>query len=131
MKRPLAMVVIAGLIAAACASTFSFRRQELFEQSAKRYGNLIRWSEFEAAKAFLAPDAPESLRTVPATVRVSDYQVKQIAHSEESRKVVQAVEISYFKVDAPRVRTLVDRQLWEFDPDKEAWLLKSGFPSFQ
>jgi hypothetical protein len=131
MKRTLGMLVIGGLIVAGCASSFGFRRQELFENSAKSYAHLIRWSEFEAARVFIAPDESGNLKPPPANVRITDYQVKQISPSDDMRKVDQVVEVTYFKVDAPRVTTLVDRQRWEFDPAREVWLLRSGFPDFR
>jgi hypothetical protein len=123
--------VLLGLVLAGCASTFDFRRQELFESSAKRYGNLIRWSEFEPARAFLATEGPAVAPAVPSRVRVAGYELVQMAFTADVRQVAQVVEITYFKVDDPRTRTLTDRQLWEFDPVKEAWFLKSGFPDFK
>lgn len=125
------VAVLVGLVLAGCASTFEFRRQELFENSAKRYGNLIRWSEFEAARAFMAAEGPAAAKPAPSRIRVAGYDLLQMAYAEDVHKVVQVVEITYFKVDDPRTRTLTDRQLWEFDPGKEAWLLKSGFPDFK
>ncbi len=123
--------VLAGLVLTGCASSFEFRRQELFENSAKRYGNLIRWSEFEAARAFMASEPPAAETPTPRRVRVAGYELLKMAYAEDVQKVVQVVEITYFKVDDPRTRTLKDTQIWEFDPGKEAWLLKSGFPDFK
>jgi hypothetical protein len=131
MRRTCLTVLAVALLSAACAATFDFRREELFEDVSKRYGRLIRWSEFDAARPYLAADAPPERGAVPATVRVSDYEVKQVAYTEDKREVLQTVRIMYFKQDNPRLRTLEDLQVWEFSADKGAWFLKSGFPDFQ
>ena len=131
MRRTCLTVLAAALLSAACAATFDFRREELFEDMSKRYGRLIRWSEFEAAKPYLAADAPKERGTVPASVRVADYEVQQVAFTEGKRQVLQTVRITYFKQDNPRLRNLEDLQVWEFNTDKAAWFLKSGFPDFQ
>jgi hypothetical protein len=129
MKRIIAALLLAILLAGGCASTFDFRRQELFENSAKSYANLIRWSEFEAARRLLAAGQAEGNPPL-GHVRVSDYQVRKLAYAKDSRQAVQLVEISYFKVDDPRIRTVMDQQLWEFDEEQGAWLNKSGLPKF-
>jgi hypothetical protein len=131
MRRTGLIVLTAALLAAACAATFDFRREELFEDMSKRYGRLIRWSEFDPARPYLAADAPPERTAVPASVRVADYEVKQVAYADDMRQAIQTVRITYFKQDNPRLRTLDDLQVWEFSADKGAWFLKSGFPDFQ
>jgi hypothetical protein len=130
MKGAVWAVLLCGLLLAGCASVFDFRREEVFEDSAKRYGRMIRWSDFESAKAYLASAEPGAKTTLPKNVRVTDYEVKQMTYAEGKRRVVQVVDISYFLASDPRIKTLQDQQVWEFDSDREAWLLKSGFPNF-
>jgi hypothetical protein len=130
MKRALWAIFLCGVLLVGCASVFDFRREEDFEDSAKRYGRLIRWSDFENAKAYLAPVQSSSDTPLPKKVRVTDYEVKQMAYAEGKRQVVQVVDISYYLEKDPRVKTLQDQQVWEFDSDKGVWLLKTGFPNF-
>ncbi len=130
MKRAFLAFLLCGVLLAGCASVFDFRREEVFEDSAKRYGRLIRWSDFEAARTYLAPAESGARTELPKGVRVTDYEVKQMAYAEGKRRVLQVVEVSYFLASDPRLKTLQDPQVWEFDSDREAWLLKSGFPHF-
>jgi hypothetical protein len=125
----------AGLLAAflmwtGCASSFDFRRQELFTERVRQYGKLIRWSEFEMAQSYLAADAPGRKPLRPKDVRVTEYEVKQLILAEDARKAGQTVEITYFRERDPRVRTITDFQQWEFDFERNDWFLKSGFPDF-
>ena len=131
MRRSCLAFLAAALLSAACASTFEFRREEVFEDMSKRYGRLIRWSEFDAAVPCLSADVPKERNAAPADVRVAEYDVKQVVYTEDKQQVLQTVRISYFKQSNPRLRTLEDLQLWEFNPDKGAWFLKSGFPDFR
>lgn len=131
MRKAGFTVLTAVLLAAACATTFDFRREELFEDMSKRYGRLIRWSEFDSARAYLAADAPKERNTVPASVRVADYEVQQVAYTDDKLKALQSVKITYFRQDNPKLRTTEDLQTWEFSADKGAWFLKSGFPDFR
>jgi hypothetical protein len=131
MRKAGFTVLAAALLAAACATTFDFRREELFEDMSKRYGRLIRWSEFDSARAYLAADAPKERSTVPASVRVADYEVQQVVYTDDKLKALQSVKITYFRQDNPKLRTTEDLQTWEFSADKGAWFLKSGFPDFR
>jgi len=130
MKKIFWALLLGAVLTSACVSTFDFRREELFEDTAKAYGRLIRWSDFESAQAFLGPAESGAKATLPKDVRVTGYEVRQTAYDPGKHKVVQVVSISYFLTNDPRHRTLQDQQLWEFDSATDTWLLKSGLPNF-
>lgn len=130
MRKWIAAALALALTAAGCASTFGFRREELFERTAKRYAQVIRWSDFGAARAFLSRSAAEAQRAGLERVRVTDYRVRSLAYAPDARQAFQLVEISYHKIDDPRIRNLEDRQVWDFDAERGAWLLSSGLPAF-
>lgn len=130
MKRMLWALLLGTVLLSGCASTFDFRREEVFEDTAKAYGRSIRGSDFESALAFLAPDQSGAAITLPKDVRVTEYEVKQVAYEAGKRKVIQIVAISYHQLNDLRVRKLQDKQLWEFDSATATWLLKSGLPNF-
>ena len=131
MGRTSAALLMAGLLLSGCASSFDFRRQDTFEEKVRQYGNLIRWSEFEAAEYFLAPDTSGNRPKAPNDVHITDYQVKLMLVADDARKAGQTVDITYFRSGNPRVKTLTDTQLWEFDAVRNDWFLKSGFPAFK
>jgi hypothetical protein len=120
-----------GLLLSGCASSFDFRRQDTFEERVRQYGNLIRWSEFEAAEYFLAPDNSGKRPKAPNDVHITDYQVKLMLVSDDARKAGQTVDITYFRSGNLRLKTLTDLQRWEFDDVRNDWYLKSGFPAFK
>ena len=131
MGRTSAALLMVGLLLSGCASSFDFRRQDTFEERVRQYGNLMRWSEFEAAEYYLDLDASGMRPKAPNDVHVTDYQVKLMLVAEDARKAGQTVDITYFRSGNPRVKTLTDQQLWEFDDVRNDWYLKSGFPAFK
>jgi len=128
MRQLMLLVLTAGFLVIGCASTFDFRREEVFEDTVRAYGRLMTWSDFGSAAAFLAPDAP--VKTVPEGVRVARYEFKQAIFTQDKLEAVNLIEISYYRDNELKVKTLLDRQLWEFNPAGGTWLLKSGFPPF-
>jgi len=128
MRRRWLYVLTVAVLAVGCASTFEFRREEVFQESVRSYGRLMTWSDFGAAAAFLDPDAP--IKSVPPGVRVAGYDYKQAVFAQDMLEAVNLIEITYYKEQDPRVRKIMDRQVWIFNSDKQAWLLKSGFPPF-
>lgn len=131
MGKKSAVLLMVGLLLSGCASTFDFQRQDSFEDRVRQYGNLIRWSEFEGAQYYLAFETSGTRPKAPTDVHVTDYQVKLKIVSDDALKAGQVVEITYYRGSSPRVKTLEDKQLWEFDPTRNDWFLKSGFPDFK
>ena len=131
MGKKSAALLMVGLLLSGCASTFDFQRQDSFDDRVRQYGNLIRWSEFEGAQYYLAFETSGTRPKAPTDVHVTDYQVKLKIVSDDALKAGQVVDITYFRSSSPRVKTLEDKQLWEFDPTRNDWFLKSGFPDFK
>jgi hypothetical protein len=128
MQRSILLIVAAVVLTVGCASTFDFRREEVFEETVRTYGRLITWSDFGSAGAYLAPDA--TVKSVPQGVRVAGYDFKQLVFTQDKLAAVNVVEINYYRETELRLKTLLDRQLWEFNADRQTWMLKSGFPPF-
>jgi hypothetical protein len=131
MGKKSAALLMVGLLLSGCASTFDFQRQDSFEDRVRQYGNLIRWSEFEGAQYFLAFETSGVRPKAPTDVHVTDYQVKLKIVADDALKAGQVVDITYYRSSSPRVKTLEDKQFWEFDPTRNDWFLKSGFPGFK
>jgi hypothetical protein len=128
MRRSMLLILALAVLAVGCASTFDFRREEIFEDTVRAYGRLMTWSDFGAAAAYLTADAP--VQTVPDGVKVASYEFKQAIFTQDKLEAVNLIQISYYRENELRLKTLMDRQLWQFNSEKQAWLLKSGFPPF-
>ncbi|MDH3829849.1 MAG: hypothetical protein OET21_20660, partial [Desulfobacterales bacterium] len=64
-------------------------------------------------------------------VRITSYRVKQSIIAENEMIVMQIVDFQYYRMRDITVRTITDRQKWEYDKEKERWYLLSELPNFE
>lgn len=121
-----------ALLTVACATTSGMdtNRGETLEQ----YEAMIRWSEWDGAVNFIAP---EYLEAHPISrlelerlrlFRVTAYTVRSTQLYDEGATMTQVVEIRLFHKSQAVERSITDEQLWRYDADSERWLLHSGLP---
>lgn len=68
--------------------------------------------------------------------RLKGYQITgylvQHRHSEEpSSLLFQTVEIRYLRPDELTERSMVDKQMWRFNEDKDRWMLETDLPELK
>lgn len=129
--RIAALLAIAAMLVAACTpNPVDKSRSETFKQ----YETIIRWSQWDAAADFIAP---EYLLENPITrldmdrlrlFRVTAYTVRSTGIFDEGLTARQVVEIKMFNANQAVERTIIDEQEWRWHEDVERWLLHSGLP---
>ena len=132
MKRFLICIFV--LILVGCTKIEDMKKMDRFDVTTRAYTHSIRWSEFEDAALFLKPDEDESNlpdREFMKLIRVTDYTIKKTAVSEDQTKVFQIVDISYYRNDRMVVKTIREKELWEWNEEKKEWELSSGLPKFK
>lgn len=106
-----------------------------YDKRLETYGAAIRWSDFDAANAFIKPTGDDDAWSKAAEqyrdVRVADYVVKDSKSQKDPEQVLQTVEILYYKINNPTIRRLIDRQRWAYDADEKEWYLMTGLPAFE
>lgn len=127
--KPAALALL--LLLVGCSSNpVEKSRSEAFKQ----YETLIRWSQWDAAVEFLAP---EYLAEHPITrldmdrlrlFRVTQYTLRSAQIYDDGKAARQVVEIRLFNNNQAVERTLIDEQEWHYDEDRKRWLLYSGLP---
>ncbi|HLF32387.1 MAG TPA: hypothetical protein VI566_15335 [Xanthomonadales bacterium] len=127
--RSLALLALCGL--AGCPmSPVEKNRTEAFKQ----YETIIRWSQWDAAVSFLAP---EYMQEHPVSqlqmdrlrlFRVTQYTVRVSNVLEDGMSALQVVEIRMFNTNQAVERVILDEQDWRYDPPSKRWLLHSGLP---
>ena len=55
---------------------------------------------------------------------------KQTIISEDQSKIIQIVDFQYYRLTDVTVKTLIDRQKWEYDEEQGRWFLQSDLPAF-
>ena len=130
-QRIVAAMLLTLLALAACTSNqVDKSRGETFKQ----YETLIRWSQWDAAVDFIAP---EYLAEHPISrldmdrlrlFKVTAYTVRSAAVFDEGLRATQVVEIRLFNSHQAVERSIIDEQEWKYHEDIERWLLHSGLP---
>jgi hypothetical protein len=119
------------LLLSACATD---KRSDALTHTMIEYANAVRWDGFEAAEQFVDPKVRDAHpitdleRARFKQVQVSDYDDGNGPIPVNPNEVRQVVHISLTNVNTQAVRTIVDRQLWRYDQEKNHWWLESGIP---
>jgi hypothetical protein len=117
-----------------CATMKEFGKMDKFAEISDAYEQAIRWSDFDFALSFLDPskEKPDLLGdTIFKKIKVTDYRIRKTVVSADESQVSLIVQISYYRTDNVVVNTIIDHQLWKWDPENSFWLLTTGFPQFK
>ena len=136
MIKLIAKSVVVIMLFMGCAGLQSGEKEnwEKFDDTSRAYLIAIRWGEYEAAYGFKKlPDIDAKMPDFQdmKDIKVTSYRVKQTMISEDEMVVVQLVDIQYYRMRNVTVRTITDRQRWEFDKEKKRWYLISDLPNFE
>ena len=138
MRRPRVRATLSNLaafclLALQAACTPNPAEKELSE-TLKQYETIIRWSQWDAAADFIAP---EYIAENPITrldmdrlrlFRVSSYTVRSTGVYDEGKTAQQVVEIRMFNKNRGIEKTILDQQEWRYNEESKRWLLHSGLP---
>ena len=114
IRRVAFVVVAAGsaLLLSACASIVD--QGTMFHETQRRYTRLMRFTDFDKARAFVAPDAREAFRQRTLAlrdIRFSDYEIEDVQSGPTTATVT--VEYTGYRKSSPIVVTFSEQQQWE------------------
>ena len=125
------MLAVVLLAVAACTpSNVEKSRGETYKQ----YETIIRWSQWDAAVDFIAP---EYLEEHPISrldmdrlrlFKVTAYTIRSTGIYDEGMTARQVVEIKMFNTHQAVERVILDEQEWRYHEESKRWLLHSGLP---
>lgn len=127
----IAFLFVAGLLG--CAEIRSKDQAVLLQDSLRGYSNAMRWSDFNAAMAFVerreeAVDQIDLERL--KDVRVTSYEIEDQYLSVDKGEAYVTAKISFHLADSMTVETITDKQTWWYRKDQRRWLLDGSLPSF-
>jgi hypothetical protein len=104
-----------------------------FGKISERYKELVLLSEFEAASMSVDNgDFTENLNLdALKNVKVTEYALKSYDISNDRLEIKQSVEMEYYRLNVYKVRTILDKQIWKYNEEKETWILQTGLPRFE
>jgi len=129
--RMILLVLLPFILLMGCATSSESKSLEL---ALSQYEKIVRWSQWDAAVDFLAP---EFLEQRPITrldldrlrlFRVTQYSVRSSLPYADGMGLQQNVEIRLFNKSRAVERSIIDRQDWRYDSERQRWSLHSGLP---
>jgi hypothetical protein len=127
-------VFILVLLIVGCAGIETRKQMSLFDKTTRAYGRAIRWGQYEEAFAFKRlADEDDNLPDFAEyrQVRVTSYKIKKTRISEDFSKVLQIVDIQYYRMSNVTVKNFIDHQKWEYNEEEDRWYLTSELPDFE
>ena len=127
--RPVALALIV-LLLGCVPNPVEKSRSEAFKQ----YETIIRWSQWDAAVDFLAPEYLEQHPITPLDMerlrlfKVTQYTIRSARIFDDGMAAQQVVEIRLFNNNQAIERSILDDQEWRYDPERQRWQLHSGLP---
>jgi hypothetical protein len=132
---PLAVLLLLAALAG-CASMSLDRmktKEGILEETLQTYAATMRWGDMTRCLAFVDPkvrtEHPMSELDLARykQVSVTAYDDQPATPSGEN-EVTQTVEIGLVNVNTQSARSVVDRQVWRWDPKDKHWWLMTGLP---
>ena len=122
--RRVAMLVLGGAVAVGAWGCASLTDQNtMFHETQKRYTRLMRFTDFDRARSFVAADARTAFndRTVALRdIHFTDYAIQQIDNDKTSATVL--VEYTGYRSSSPVVISFSEEQHWELA--ENAWTVR-------
>lgn len=133
LLRRTASMLLAMLILTLAAPALAKSREKILVETLRTYAATIRWGAIEQAESFIDPTYRA---THPLTqLELDRYkQVRFTAYNDRAaipvsdNEVRQTVEIGIVNVNTQEARTVIDQQVWTYNPKTKVWLLSSGLP---
>ena len=107
-----------------------FDRGLSFNESQHRYTVLVRWSEVQKAKAFVAEDARDKfLADMKALkdARFTDYESEEVELDDEKQKATVHVTYTFYLPSTPYELQIAETQEWTREGMGNAWRVRSQF----
>jgi hypothetical protein len=120
------------LLVNGCASDI---RSENLTTTLARYASVMRWGDFASAEQFVDPKVREEhpMSSIDMSrfsqVRVSSYDDGDGPAASGENEARQVVQIGLINLNTQAGRTVIDKQLWRYDPEKKQWWLMTGLPN--
>ena len=127
----LSLFIAAALVSCATEKSTS----EDFGKISMDYNELLRWNRFEDASLYPADTISEKYRErveMAKNVKIADFRVVNVTLDDKNKKASVKIEIDYYTLSSPKLRTVTDNQRWAYEGEegKGAWRLMSLLPEF-
>ena len=126
--------VLLALSLSGCAAVDDSKKTITYDKALWKYETAIRWVDFGTANSLRRLEDSSayspSLKTLQH-IKVTSYNVVNKVMSEDHAEVQLAVEIVYYNDRSMKLITIVDNQVWKYDPTIKNWYIATPLPPFK
>ena len=127
-----AILLFIALLMSGCASVDDSKKTITLENAMRQYERAIRWGEFQTANLLRKSSTGTAANMAGLrSVRVTAYDIVGKTESEDRTRAQIDVEIRYYNEYTMKVMTIIDQQIWEYDPEGKSWYITSPMPAFK
>jgi hypothetical protein len=114
---------------AACSHDLGLMKQD---EMLTGYEAAVRFGMWEKAAQYQQPGRYSEQDIVRLRgYHVTSYEVRDQDRPGPGNVLLQTVEIRYLRPDELSEHSVLDRQMWRFDADRDRWLLETGLPNLE
>ena len=126
--------VLLVLSLSGCAAVDDSKKTITYDKALWKYETAIRWVDFGTANSLRRLEDSSAYSPDLTTLRhikVTSYNVVNKVMSEDHAEVQLAVEIVYYNDRSMKLITIVDNQVWKYDPAIKNWYITTPLPPFK
>jgi hypothetical protein len=125
---------ILAIAVSGCAAVGDSKKSITYDKALWKYETAIRWVDFGTANSqrrledssAYSPDM-ETLQRI----KVTSYDVMNKEMSEDRAEVKLTVQIVYYNETNMKLSTIIDNQVWKYDPAIKDWYISTPLPPFK
>jgi len=129
------LLITVAIALTACGGSQTKRQiEKSLGDTLKQYETIVRWSQWDAAVDFIAPEYIEENPISGLDMdrlrlfHVTTYTIRSAGRYDEGMTARQVVEIKMYNKRQGVERSYTDNQEWRYDEETKRWRLHSGLP---
>ena len=126
--------VLLALSLSGCAAVDDSKKTITYDKALWKYETAIRWVDFGTANSLRRLEDSTAYSPKLETLRhikVTSYNVVNKIMSEDHAEVQLTVEIVYYNDRSMKLITIIDNQVWKYDPAIKNWYITTPLPPFK
>lgn len=133
MRRIIYSVLVA-LLLSGCAAVDDSKKTITYDKALWKYETAIRWVDFGTANSLRRLEDTAAYTPDPETlqhIKVTSYNLINKVLSEDNAEAHLTVEIVYYNDRTMKLITIIDNQVWRYDPAIKDWYIATPLPPFK
>jgi len=132
--RRIIYTILMALSLAGCAAVDDSKKTITYDKAMWKYETAIRWVDFGTANSLRRLEDPTAYTPDLETlqhIKVTSYNLINKVPSEDKAEVRLTVEIVYYNDRTMKLITIIDNQVWKYDPAVKDWYISTPLPPFK